>query len=109
MTEVDYLGGNRSAQSSGLRGLLASYLPDGVTTNTAWRVWIELWAAALGSPELQALNDTVYDSWRKIVREAVAAARDSGALSDSPATGDPLENLRYSTVQLARCCPRAPS
>ncbi|WP_182358747.1 TetR/AcrR family transcriptional regulator [Tomitella gaofuii] len=61
-----------------LDALLASYLPHGPATTTAWRVWIELWAAALGSPELQRLNDAVYDSWRAIVRDAVDAVCDAG-------------------------------
>lgn len=76
-----------------LHDLLASYLPAGPETTTAWRVWIELWAAALGSPELQELNDSVYDNWRRIVREAVVAARDAGALRSSLDEADVTEML----------------
>lgn len=60
-----------------LHRLVASYLPTGPETITAWRVWVELWASALNNQELQRLNDAVYDEWRAIMTATVeAGARD---------------------------------
>ncbi|WP_101952412.1 TetR/AcrR family transcriptional regulator [Mycobacterium sp. 3519A] len=60
--------------------LVESYLPADPATTTAWRVWVELWAAALNNPALQQLNDTVYGEWRDIVGATVRAGIAGGSL-----------------------------
>ncbi|MFC9763808.1 TetR/AcrR family transcriptional regulator [Rhodococcus jostii] len=78
-----------------LHRLVESYLPAGPETITAWRVWVELWASALGNVELQELNDTVYGEWRGVVRETVEAGVEQGALrvKDPGAATDMLLGL----------------
>ncbi|QBJ96292.1 TetR family transcriptional regulator [Rhodococcus sp. ABRD24] len=63
-----------------LHRLVESYLPAGPETVTAWRVWVELWASALGDAELQKLNDNVYGEWRAVVYDTVEAGIDQGVL-----------------------------
>ena len=76
-----------------LRRMLHSYLPGDPDTVMAWRVWVEFWAAALGSEDLQQLNDTVYENWREYVRESVEHAHAQGALDPSLSSGDITEML----------------
>ncbi|MDV8070712.1 TetR/AcrR family transcriptional regulator [Rhodococcus sp. IEGM 1366] len=89
----DWILDAKESPRAHLHHLVSSYLPSGPETITAWRVWVELWAAALGSAELQALNDSVYETWRNLVRGTVDAAREEGTLNVDNDEGDLTDML----------------
>ncbi|MCZ4080012.1 TetR/AcrR family transcriptional regulator [Rhodococcus sp. H36-A4] len=88
-----WIGEGKESPRAHLHHLVESYLPAGPETITAWRVWVELWAAALGSAELQALNDTIYQTWRGIVRATVDDAAAEGVLNQAADPADLTDML----------------
>lgn len=78
-----------------LRRLVEAYLPKGRETVLAWRVWIELWAAALQDQDLRGLNDRAYGAWRGIVAGLIREGQASGQLEpgDSVAMANQLVGL----------------
>jgi len=65
--------------------IVESYLPTRGVSLRAWRVWANLWAEGIRDPALRKINEELYDQWRELVRNAIAAAQRAGTARD----GDP--------------------
>ena len=76
--------------------IVDSYLPTRGVSLRAWRVWADLWAEGIRDPALQKINEELYDQWRELVRNAIAAAQQAGTARD----GDPelLANMLIGMV-----------
>ena len=70
---------------SELRAFVESYVPKDDETVRAWRVWVELWVAALHDEDLAGLNERVYGAWRGTVRSIIEDGQRVGHFAD----GDP--------------------
>jgi AcrR family transcriptional regulator len=69
-----------------LYAVIESYLPVDDETVEAWRVWIELWAAALQDEALHEVHDQTYGRWRTIVADIIADGQARGELADGDTT-----------------------
>jgi len=71
--------------------IVESYLPTRGVSLRAWRVWANLWAEGIRDPALRKINEELYDQWRELVRNAIAAAQRAGTARE----GDPelLSNM----------------
>jgi len=71
--------------------IVDSYLPTRGVSLRAWRVWANLWAEGIRDPALRKINEELYDQWRELVRNAIAAAQRAGTARE----GDPelLSNM----------------
>lgn len=65
--------------------IVESYLPARGVSLRAWRVWANLWAEGIRDPALRKVNEELYDQWRELVRNAIAAAQRAGTARE----GDP--------------------
>jgi AcrR family transcriptional regulator len=65
--------------------IVESYLPTRGVPLRAWRVWANLWAEGIRDPALRKINEELYDQWRELVRNAIAAAQRAGTARE----GDP--------------------
>jgi AcrR family transcriptional regulator len=65
--------------------IVESYLPTRGVSLRAWRVWANLWAEGIRDPALRKINEELYDQWRELVRNAIAAAQRAGTARE----GDP--------------------
>jgi AcrR family transcriptional regulator len=65
--------------------IVESYLPTRGVSLRAWRVWANLWAEGIRDPALRKVNEELYDQWRELVRNAIAAAQRAGTARE----GDP--------------------
>lgn len=69
-----------------LYAVIESYLPVDADTVEAWRVWIELWAAALQDEALHEIHDQTYGRWREIVAGLITDGQARGELAAGDAT-----------------------
>lgn len=69
-----------------LRQVVSSYLPSGVESQRAWRVWAELWAEGMRDKNLQEVNARLYGQWRNIVADLIRAAQQEGTARETDAT-----------------------
>ncbi len=69
-----------------LRAFLDSYLPVDDVVVESWRMWIELWTAALHDSSLRDLNETVYGEWRRTVAGIIRDGQARGYFVE----GDPV-------------------
>jgi AcrR family transcriptional regulator len=65
--------------------IVESYLPTRGVSLRAWRVWANLWAEGIRDPALRKINEELYDQWRELVRNTIAAAQRAGTARE----GDP--------------------
>ncbi|WP_326837294.1 TetR/AcrR family transcriptional regulator [Amycolatopsis rhabdoformis] len=79
-----------------LRELVEAFLPRRAEALTAWRVWAELWAEAMRDEQFQAINETLYGQWRRLVTDLIAQAQADG----SARAGDPaaLANMLVAMI-----------
>lgn len=79
-----------------LRELVESFLPRPAEALTAWRVWAELWAEAMRDEQFQAINETLYGQWRRLVTDLITQAQADGAAR----AGDPaaLANMLVAMI-----------
>jgi AcrR family transcriptional regulator len=49
------------------------------------RVWANLWAEGIRDPALRKISEELYDQWRELVRNTIAAAQRAGTARE----GDP--------------------
>jgi AcrR family transcriptional regulator len=76
--------------------IVESYLPTRGVSLRAWRVWANLWAEGIRDPALRKINEELYDQWRELVRNTIAAAQRAGTARE----GDPelLANMLIGMV-----------
>jgi AcrR family transcriptional regulator len=65
--------------------IVESYLPTRGVSLRAWRVWANLWAEGIRDPALRKISEELYDQWRELVRNTIAAAQRAGTARE----GDP--------------------